>query len=351
MDKPTGIPFYKPLFPERRDQGDPYILYLTEDADAPFRYYVFTSSMIPHKSSAFPCYASNDLREWTFLGDSLRVSGDRSAWAPCVTYQRHLARPYVMLYSESIGLGKLAHVGHRIRRADALRPEGPYEFSGQVLTEELDFAIDADIYRAPAEKGGGLMMAYAADFVEDEPLGTGILEAPISPDLDRLVGEPRVLARAKGDWQLYHPARQMPWKQIPGIDWKRGDCVRWYTVEGPVGGITSPGGRETWLYSGGCFFEFYAIGALRESGDGGIEDLSGDGGHLVAQPDEQLGLFAPGHCSYLRDPEHGEYLMMHARFGGPRKPRQMCLAPLHWTEDDRPYCPAPRFAVQPAAQN
>ena len=61
----------------------------------------------------------------------------------------------------------------------------------------------------------------------------------------------------------------------------------------------------------------------------------------MAQPDEQLGLFAPGHCSYLRDPEHGEFLMMHARFGGPKKPRQMCLAPLSWTDDDRPYCPAP----------
>jgi hypothetical protein len=183
------------------------------------------------------------------------------------------------------------------------------------------------------------MMAYAADFVEDEPLGTGILEVAISPDLDRLSGEPRLLARARGDWQLFDASRRMPWKNIPGVDWERGDRVRWYTVEGPVGGLLSPAGREVWLYSGGYYLGFYAVGALRATGSGGIEDLSGDGAHLVAQPDEGWGLFGPGHCSYLRDPRLGEYLMLHARFANPDTPRQMYLAPLLWTDDDRPYCP------------
>src|SRR4051794_18604512 len=134
--------FYRPLFPERRDQGDPYILAVSPDVDERYRYYIFTSFMEPYTGWAFPCYASSDLVTWRCLGDSLRVDGDKDPWAPCVTYHPHLARPYVMLYSESVGLGELCHVGHRIRRADALHPEGPYEFSGQVLSEGFDFAID-----------------------------------------------------------------------------------------------------------------------------------------------------------------------------------------------------------------
>jgi hypothetical protein len=336
----TGSLFYKPLFPEKRDQGDPYILALPPEAGARYRYYIFTSYMQPYTGRAFPCYASDDLANWTLLGECLTVDGDKCPWAPCVTYLPHLPRPYVMLYSEAVGLGKLSHVGHHIRRADALRPEGPYEFSGQVLTEGIDFAIDADIYRAPTSRGGGLMMAYAADFVEDLPLGTGILETAISPDLDRTLGEPRVLARARGEWELYDPARQMPWKEIPGVDWERGDRVRWYTVEAPVGGLLTPSGREAWLYSGGCFFNFYAVGALRTDGEGHIEDLSGDGSHLVLSPHPEAGFYAPGHCSYLNEPDLGECLVAHARFGDPKSPRQMCLAPLRWT-DDRPFCPPP----------
>jgi hypothetical protein len=79
----------------------------------------------------------------------------------------------------------------------------------------------------------------------------------------------------------------------------------------------------------------------RPNGDGGIEDLSGDGLHLVLAPDPEAGLFAPGHCSYARDSGLGECLVAHARFGDGASPRRICLVPLRWTEDDRPYCPPP----------
>ena len=88
------------------------------------------------------------------------------------------------------------------------------------------------------------MMAYAADFVEDRALGYRHTGNAHIADLDRLVGQPRVLARAKGDWQVYRSARQMPWKHVPGVNWRAWHCVRWYTVEAPVGGITSPGGHR-----------------------------------------------------------------------------------------------------------
>ena len=136
MDKPPDIPFYKPLFTERRDQGDPYILHLTEEADTPFRYYVFTSSMVPRKSSAFPCYASNDLREWTCLGN-FAASERRQV---CLGAMRHLPtapRPplrHALLQVDRAGQAGPRRAPHQARR----RPEarGAVRFSGQVLTEE-----------------------------------------------------------------------------------------------------------------------------------------------------------------------------------------------------------------------
>ena len=44
-------------------------------------------------------------------------------------------------------MGEAAHIGHAIRRADAVAPEGPFQDSGEVLTPDLDFAIDPDVYR------------------------------------------------------------------------------------------------------------------------------------------------------------------------------------------------------------
>jgi hypothetical protein len=90
------------------------------------------------------------------------------------------------------------------------------------------------------------MLAWAMDVVEDEPYGTGIVEARVSPDLRRIAGPVRVLARPSLPWHLFDAARTMPWKAIPGVDWERGDTVRWSTVEGPVGGLVSPlGGRSS----------------------------------------------------------------------------------------------------------
>src|SRR5256885_467863 len=84
---------------------------------------------------------------------------------------------------------------------------------------------------------------FASDFVDDPPLGTGLMIAGVSEDLRRLVSKPSAVARASADWQLYDPTRAMPWKSIPGVDWSK-DRVRWYCMEGPCGGITSPRGRS-----------------------------------------------------------------------------------------------------------
>jgi hypothetical protein len=183
------------------------------------------------------------------------------------------------------------------------------------------------------------------DFTDGEPLGTGIVEAPIADDLTHLLAPPQLLARASHDWHVYDPARKLPWKTIPGVNWET-DTVRWHTVEAPVGGLVSPTGREVYLYSGGCFFAYYAVGAIARDDTGALTDLSADEQTIVLGPHIEQQLFAPGHCSYLRVAGNtalgdasptNEYLMFHARFGSPDAPRQMALAPLRWTPGGLPY--------------
>lgn len=327
-----STPRYRPLLLEDRDQGDPFILAVPGDARVRFRYYVYTTGEDPVAGRAFPVYGSDDLATWTRLGEALRVGRESSHWAPCVRYLPNLDRPYVMLYSRAVGLGEQGHVGHVIRRADSDRPEGPFVDSGHELTSDLDFAIDPDVYRLP---DGSLKVAFAMDFVDDEPYGTGIIEAGISEDLTRLTGPPKLLARPSHDWHVYDPARVMPWKTIAGVDWKT-QTVRWHTVEAPVGGLVSPAGRPVYLYSGGCFFGFYAVGALVGEAPGQLRDVTDGQRDFVLRPRPDDGFFAPGHCSWLHTQDGGDSLMFHARFGASDAKRQMCLAQLRWTDDDLP---------------
>jgi GH43 family beta-xylosidase len=337
MAPPVIVPpsvLYRPLFPEDHDQGDPYIFALPPEAGTQFRYYVYTTGEDPASDRAFPIYGSHDLVSWQRLDDALTVGLESSHWAPCVQYLPDLELPYVMLYSRAIGVGAEGHVGHAIRRAHARQPEGPFVDSGHVLTGDLDFAIDPDVYHAP---DGSLQLAFAMDFVDDEPYGTGIVEAPVSEDLTRLIGPPRLLARPRYDWHVYEPSRVMPWKSIAGIDWAS-ETVRWHTIEAPVGGLVSPQGKPVYLYSGGCFYGFYAVGALVEDERGDLHDVT-DGEHLqdfVIGPRPEDGFFAPGHCSWLHLDDGRDFLLFHARFGTPDAKRQMVLAPLRWTADGLP---------------
>ena len=329
-------PFLRPLLPEDLDQGDPFAFVPPPEAGAAFRYYVYTTGEDPTDGRAFPVYASDDLLTWRRLGETLEVGRRSSHWAPCVCYLPELDHPYVMLYSRAVGVGAQGHVGHVIRRAHSRRPEGPFVDSGEELTADIDFAIDPDVYRRP---DGSLKLAFAMDFVEDEPYGTGIVEVGISADLTRIEGEPRILARPRYDWHVYDPARVMPWKSIPGVDWTT-QTVRWHTIEAPVGGLVSPAGRPVYLYSGGCFWGYYAVGALVEDDQGQPVDVTDGERNFVIRPRPEDGFFAPGHCSLLRS-DGQDLLVLHARFGAPDAKRQMCLAPLRWTPDDRPTAEPP----------
>jgi GH43 family beta-xylosidase len=336
---------YRPIFPEAADQGDPFLLAVPEGVPAAHRYYVYVTHDETSdgrggvaSAGAFPVFASDDLATWHPLGPSLQGDATRHAfWAPCVRYVPGLPRPFVMLYSHGAGIGEQAHIGHVIRRADSERPEGPFIDTGHVLTPDTDFAIDADVYPAP---DGSLRMAYATDFVEGEPFGTGIVEVEVSDDLTRTLSPPALLARPSEDWHLFDGARRMPWKDIPGVDW-RTDTVRWSTVEGPVGGLADPRGRRVYLYSGGCYFGFYAVGALVEDDEGRLVNVTRGGRGFVLRSMPEHGFHAPGHCSWFRAPDGREYLVTHARFGSETAPRNACLVELRWDDQGLPYCPPP----------
>ncbi|HEY0022030.1 MAG TPA: family 43 glycosylhydrolase [Longimicrobium sp.] len=340
-----GPASYRPLFPEPADQGDPYLLAIPDGVAADYRYYVYVTRDQTSDGrggtatpGAFPAFASHDLATWHPLGPTLEGDATRYAfWAPCVRYVAGLERPYVMLYSHGAGIGEQAHIGHQIRRADSERPEGPFVDTGHVLTPDTDFAIDADVYPAP---DGSLRMAYATDFVDREPYGTGIVEVAVSDDLTRVLSSPALLARPSEDWHLFDGARRMPWKNIPGVDW-RTDTVRWSTIEGPVGGLVNPQGRRVYLYSGGCYFGFYAVGALVEDDAGALVNVTRDGRGFVLGSLPEHGFHAPGHCDWFRAADGREWLVTHARFGSPEAPRNAALVELRWDEDGLPYCPPP----------
>lgn len=319
--------FGVPLCPEPDvDQGDPYLLEAPPETGAAFRYFVYVTA------PGFPVYGSRNLLRWTRLADSL-PAGEAWCWAPCVRHLPGLARPWVMLYSRARGAGEVdGHRDHQIRRADSERPEGPFVDSGEVLTAGLDFAIDPEVHAGPA----GLLLTFAADYVADEPYGTGLVEAPVSADLRRLTGPVRAVARPRWDWQLYDPERSMPWKEIPGVSWAGGGTVRWYTMEGPAA-LVSPAGRPTMLYSGGNYAGFYAIGLLRRDRDGWV-DLSRTPQQCLLAPAPEHGLHGPGHGSVLGT-DRGQLLCFHFRTG-PGTPRQFGIVPLEWDSSDLPYVAA-----------
>lgn len=320
------------------DQGDPFLLEVPADqrAEQPFRYYVYVSG------PGFPVYGSNSLLDpasWQRVGDSYPGLGvERWCWAPCVRYVPGLRRPWVMLYSRAKGAGETeGHQEHRLRRADSSSPAGPFADSGEVLTPELDFAIDPEVH---ADADGVNWLYFAVDFITDEPYGTGVVRARISPDLRRLESEPSLIARPQAEWQLYDAQRSMPWKDIPGVRWDRSETVRWSTIEGPAV-LTSPGGREVVLYSGGNFADFYGVGVVAQDLDSGQWlDLSPTPEASLLGPDPAANLFGPGHCSVLSS--DGQPFMCYHFRSAPDASRQFAVAPLRWDPDTD----LPRLAVE-----
>jgi hypothetical protein len=322
---------WQPLCPSPHDQGDPFVLRVPDEASARHRYYVYCTGEGGQSDGAFQVFASDDLETFRRLPkNALRADLRRDHWAPCVVFVPKLERPWVMLYSRAVGTGERGHVGHIIRRADAEQPEGPFLDSGEELTTDFDFAIDPDVFIDEHDRA---IFAFAADYTDREPYGTGLFLAEISRDLRRLVERPVPFARPSAEWHVYDKQRRMPWKSIAGVDWRRGDKVKWHCMEGPCGGLLTPDGRPVLLYSGGCFFGFYAVGAIVGARDMSLER------RFVVEPHPERGIISVGHTSHTIAPDFSPVLFFHGRKDNEKAPRQMMCAPLVFSADGFPSSP------------
>lgn len=328
--------WYKPLFPEAQDQGDPFVLRVPEGRETDFRYYTYvTDDGAVVDGKAFPAYGSDDLLNWTALGRSLKVDRHSAHWAPCIIPSPLHEDRYLMVYSCSRGFGEDAHINHALYVAESFSPEGPFVTRNTItLPSSIDFAIDPDIFRGA---DGKLRVSFAMDFVEGERIGTGLAEAVIDDELTKLLSEPIALARATSEWHVFHPERKMEWKKIPGIDWSQGHTVKWHCIEGPCT-LFGPDEQRVTLYSGGCYENFYGVGILKESGST-LVDISPTPDKALLSPMPEHGIYAPGHCSCVEGPDGVVYVVFHARFGSLEATRQMALAPLLWNEKGECFSP------------
>jgi hypothetical protein len=330
--------WYRRLFPEDADQGDPYVLVAPEHEDTRFRFYLYTTHGGETTGGwAFTLYGSQDLIRWHKLKPVLRTQEGKACWAPAVVYIAELDRPYVMLYSQAMGSGDLAHQNQRIYRADALSPEGPFIPSGHALTPTLDFAIDPDLFERP---DGSWRIICATDF--DEPhdftegacAGTGLAIGTLNRELTEWIEAPREMVRASADWHVYNPARNdQHWKPW----FEQGRPVRWYCMEAPASVD-----ENTVIYSGGNYSAFYAMGVLHRKQDGSWVDTSADPVNALIKPLPSHGLYGTGHGMVFTHPEtHETLLVFHTKYGSPDSPRQFTIVPLFHQADGNIACPPP----------
>lgn len=69
---------YRLHFHEDHDQGDPYILTPSPEAQTRFQFYVYTTGEDPVTGRAFPVYGSHDLVSWQRLDEALVVGVESS---------------------------------------------------------------------------------------------------------------------------------------------------------------------------------------------------------------------------------------------------------------------------------
>lgn len=301
--------------------GDPFVLKHNGE------YYAY-GTMRPGEPTV-PVLHSWDLVNWRPLGNALTLRDDASEalWAPEVAYDNGT---FYMYYSAGGREGQ----GHRLRVAAAARPTGPFEDTGDGLTPNDPFAIDAHPFR---DDDGRWYLYYCRDFLdpdEEGRVGTGIVVDRLV-DMTRLAGERRTVVRPHADWQLYE--RQRRWY---GRVWD------WYTVEGPF--VRKHGGRYYCFYSGGAWKEpnygvsyVVADGAMGpfalEAGVNGPEILRTQSGRVIG----------PGHASVVHAPDNEhEYIVYHA-WDPEHTARLMRMDRLDWDEEG-PSSPGPTLVRRPA---
>jgi beta-xylosidase len=299
----TGAPtFTNPVYPGTF--ADPFVLRHGG------RYYAYGTNNIEESSNAFEILRSDDLVTWTSIGRALpAVDGldARHHWAPEVAEEDGR---FYLYFSAGV---KDRH--HALRVAVADRPEGPFEYGGDVLTPDEPFAIDPHPFR---DEDGTWYLYYARDLLEGERVGTSLVVDRLL-DMTRLAGRPVPVLSATADWQLFQRQRPM-----------YGAVYDWYTLEGPF--VVKRRGRYWCLYSGGAWRTAgYGVSfAVADSPLGPFSEPEAVGPALLRSRPGRLE--GPGHCAVVVAPGGNDYLAYHA-WDAEHTARRMCIDRLAWGPD------------------
>ena len=299
--------------------ADPFIMAHT------VRYYAYGTSPEPLDGRWFPVLESGDMVHWESRGGALYPPlGADEFWAPAVAFWDGV---FVLYYSAHGIEGR----DHQLRVATSISPLGPFQDTGQVLSPNDPFSIDAHPFQ---DADGQRYLFYAHDFLESSTsyrVGTGIVVDRLL-DHTRLEGQPRLVVRPHADWQLFQTARRMY------------DCVYdWYTVEGPA--VLVRNNRYYCFYSGGSWkCDNYGISYVVSDHPLGPYRLSpqSDGPILKSVPGKVIG---PGHNSWVQTEGTGQFFAVYHAWDAARTRRLMRIDPVFW-DNDQPYFDGPTWTPQ-----
>lgn len=311
-DTPGNAPssYQNPVFPGYF--ADPFVIRAHDD-----RYYAYgTGPLVPGDGHHFPVLCSADLARWEQLPTGALeplYPAAMSYWAPEVVFHRGR---YHMFYSASTSH---SDEHHRIRVALADHPAGPFVDSGKVLIPGLGFTIDASPFLDPRD--GAWYLFFATDYEQDAPFGTGLAVVRLADDLMAAVTEPKLVARASADWQIFEKNRN-----YKGRVWDT-----WHCIEGPS--IVFHHGKYYCFYSGGAWHgDDYGVGyTVADHPMGPWRDPRAVLGPTVLSgiPGQVLG---PGHNSTIVGPDGKTLYMVYHAWDVGHTARRMFIDPIVWTE-------------------
>jgi GH43 family beta-xylosidase len=288
------------------------------------RYYAFGTGPASDEGHQFRILSSDNLTQWQHEGYALKaLEGKTTYWAPEVV---HVDGCFYLYYSAGI-----EDKGHQVRVAVSQHPTGPYVDSGNILTPELPFAIDAHPFQ---DIDGQWYLFYARDFLTQDgefQVGTGIVVDRLV-DMFTLAGDPQLVIRPFADWQQFQAQRPM-----------YNAVYDWYTIEGPS--LRVHEGRYYCFYSGGAWErENYGVSYV-------VADHPLGPYHKPDKQDQALFrsvrdmVYGPGHNSFVQTENGQEYIVYHA-WDTAHTARRMCIDRLSWN-GGKPVLHGPTWTPQP----
>ncbi len=255
---------------------------------------------------------SPDLVRWQPVGSAMPRPGfGPHYWGPEVSF---IGGKFYLYYAT----GNEENMEIRVALADD--PAGPFEDAGRRLTAET-FAIDPHVF---VDDDGRMYLFYATDYLDYERTGTGIAMDRLLDPL-RLAGQPRPVARARYDWQIFDPHRVS----------KGG--VRWHTVEGPF--VLKHNGRYYLMFSGGnwqneSYGVAYAVSARLDEVEEWRQECDGVTRPPLLRSRPQDGVIGPGHNSVAVGPDGSELFCVYHRWQPETHERALAIDRLGWEGDD-----------------